>query len=182
VLTGAGSSEAAVGILARIRSEIIACGYLVQLTAIEIPLGLAMVLAGDYAKGVADLENTLKRFSTWRNPRMMAWCHLALGQIYLALATAGRMPPSRVLRKNAGFFVRTLPSAKRRARKHLEAAVQFAQKADTAGMLAQALAGLGFLSKAQGQAAPADGYFEEARAIADGLGAAKLVARIDAAL
>jgi class 3 adenylate cyclase/tetratricopeptide (TPR) repeat protein len=182
VLTGAGRADAAVGILDRIRREIIKCGYLVQLTAIEIPLGLAMTLSGDYAKGVADLENTLRRFSTWRNPRMMAWGHLALGSIYLALATAERMPPPRTLRKNAGFFMRALPTAKRRARKHLEAAVEFAQKADTAGMLAQALAGLGFLSKAQGQATLADGYFEEARAIAEGLGASKLVARIDAAL
>ncbi|MGA7456775.1 MAG: hypothetical protein WBW51_05550, partial [Methyloceanibacter sp.] len=146
------------------------------------PCGMAMVGTGDYAGGVADLENTLRRFSKWRNPRMLAWGHLALGEIYLQLATAGRLPPPRLLRKNASFFVRALPGAKRRARKHFEAAVQFAQKADTAGMLAQALTGLGELSKVTGHPGLARGYLEEARAIAEGLNAEKLIQRIDTAL
>ncbi len=182
VLVGAGQAEAAYHILERVRREIIKCGYLVQLTAIEIPCGVAMVGTGNYAGGVADLENTLKRFAKWRNPRMMAWGHLALGEIYLQLATADRLPPARVLRKNASFFVRALPGAKRRARKHFEEAVRFAQKADTAGMLAQALTGLGELSRSIGQTGLAHGYLEEARAIAEGLNAEKLIERIDAAL
>lgn len=182
VLTGAGRAEAGLTILERIRREIIRCGYLVQLTAIEIPCGIAMVGTGDYAGGVADLENTLARFAKWRNPRMLAWGHLALGEIYLQLATAGKLPPARIIRKNASFLVRALPAAKRRARKHFEEAVQFAQKADTTGMLAQALAGLGIVSKATGQLTLAHGYLEEARAIAEGLKATKLIARIDAAL
>jgi tetratricopeptide (TPR) repeat protein len=182
VLTGAGRAEAGRAILERVRREIIRCGYLVQLTAIEIPCGLAMAGTGDYAAGVADLENTLKRFAKWRNPRMMAWGHLVLGEIYLQLATAGRLPPPRILRKNASFFVRALPGAKRRARRHFEEAVQFAQKADTAGTLAQALTGLGELNKTMGQTTLARGYLEEARQIAEGLNAAKLIERIDAAL
>lgn len=182
VLTGAGRADAGLTILERIRREIIRCGYLVQLTAIEIPCGIAMVGTGDYAGGVADLENTLARFAKWRNPRMLAWGHLALGEIYLQLATAGKLPPARIIRKNASFLVRAFPAAKRRARKHFEEAVQFAQKADTTGMLAQALAGLGIVSKATGQLTLAHGYLEEARAIAEGLKATKLIARIDAAL
>jgi class 3 adenylate cyclase/tetratricopeptide (TPR) repeat protein len=181
VLAGAGRARESLTILERVRREIIRCGYLVQLTAIEIPCGLAMVGSGDYAGGVADLENTLKRFSTWRNKRMLAWAHLALGEIYLRLATSERLPPPKILRKNASFFVRALPSARRRARRHFEEAIRFAQKADTAGTLAQALAGLGFVSKAAGQAVLAQGYLEEARAIAEGLGANRLIARIDTA-
>jgi hypothetical protein len=49
-------------------------------------------------------------------------------------------------------------------------------------MLAQALAGLGLLTKAMGQTTLAQGYLEEARAIAELLNAEMLVARIDAAL
>lgn len=182
VLTSAGNAEAGLEILERIRREIIKCGYLVQLTAIEIPCGMAMVGAGNYAGGVADLENTLKRFSTWRNPRMLAWGHLALGEIYLQLATAGRLPPARTLRRNASFFLRALPGSRRRARKHFEQAVHHAQKADTTGMLAQALTGLGLVTKVMGHTALAQGYLEEARAIAEGLRAGTLIARIDAAL
>ena len=182
VLAGAGQADAALSILERVRREIIRCGYLVQLTAVEIPCGIAMVGTGNYAGGVADLENTLKRFSKWRNQRMMAWGNLALGEIYLQLAMADRLPSARVLRKNASFFVHALPGAKRRARKHFEAAVQFAQKADTAGMLAQALTGLGELTKFAGHVGLARGYLEEARAIAEGLNAEKLIQRIDAML
>jgi hypothetical protein len=112
---------------------------------------------------------------------MLAWGHLALGETYLRLATAGRLPSPRALRRNASFFVRALPAARRRARKHFEEALRFAQKADTPGFLAQALAGLGFVSKAAGQPVLAHGYLEEARAIAEGLGAERLIARIDAA-
>jgi hypothetical protein len=77
------------------------------------------------------------------------------------------------LRKNASFFVRALPSARCRARRHFEEAIRFAQKAD--------LAGLGFVCKAAGQAVLAQGYMEEARAIAEGLGANRLITRIDRA-
>jgi hypothetical protein len=49
-------------------------------------------------------------------------------------------------------------------------------------MLAQALAGLGFLGRGSGQSAESRLYLEEARQIAEDLGAEKLVARITAAL
>ncbi len=182
VLVGAGRPIEGLNILARLRREVIESSYLVQLTWIEIPCGIAMVRAGDFAGGIADLENTLRRFANWRNSRMMAWGHLTLGEIYLQLATATKLPSPRLLRRNASFFVRALPGAKRRARKHFEKAVQFAQQADTAGMLAQALAGLGALCMATGQLGLARGYFEEARMIAERLDAHKLIARIDATL
>jgi tetratricopeptide (TPR) repeat protein len=179
VLAGAERAEGK-NVLARVRAEIVGCGYLVQLTAIDIPYGAAIVRAGDYAGGVAHLEQCIATFSTWRNKRMLAWAHLVLGEIYRGLAA--KRPPMRVLRQNARFFVGALPGAKRRAREHLEAAMRFAQAADTPGLLAQALAGLGFLSAASGQHAESREYLEEARQIADELGAEKLSARIAAAL
>jgi hypothetical protein len=111
---------------------------------------------------------------------MLAWAHLALGEIYRGLA--GARPSIRLLRQNARFFVAALPGAKRRAREHLEQAVRYAQDADTPGMLAQALASLGLLGAAAGHDAQARGYLEEARAIAEDLGAEKLADRISAAL
>jgi hypothetical protein len=83
-------------ILERLRREVIEASYLVQLTTIEIPCGMAMVLSGDYAGGVADLENTLARFSAWRNKRMLASGHLALGEVYLSLATSGKFPAPKM--------------------------------------------------------------------------------------
>jgi class 3 adenylate cyclase/tetratricopeptide (TPR) repeat protein len=182
VMVGAGRPLEGLGILERLRREVIESSYLVQLTTIEIPCGVAMVLAGDYAGGVADLENTLARFASWRNTRMMAWGHLALGEVYLSLAMSGKLPPPKMLRQNASFFVRAIPSAKRRARRHLEEAIRHASEADTPGILAQGLAALGLLSKWGGQIAPAQKFFAQARAIAEEIGAKTLVGRIDAAL
>src|SRR5262249_7143225 len=113
---------------------------------------------------------------------MLAWGHLALGEVYLALATSDKLPPTKMLRQNATFFVRALPSAKRRARRHLQEAVRYAREADTPGILAQGLVDLGVLSKWGGQLAPAQKFLEQARAIAEGIGAKTLVGRIDAAL
>ena len=182
VLLGAGRPVEALSILQRLRREVIESSYLVQLTLIEIPCGVAMVQSGDYAGGVADLENTLARFASWRNKRMLAWGHLALGEVYLELATDGKLPPSKVLRQNASFFVRAIPAAKRRARRHLEQAVRYSHDAGTPGILAQALADLGLLCKSTGQLPAARKFLDEARVIAEELGARKLIARIDAAL
>ncbi len=55
-------------------------------------------------------------------------------------------------------------------------------KADTPGVLAQGLADLGLLSKAAGQIEAARRFLQQARAIAEELGAKKLIGRIDAAL
>jgi class 3 adenylate cyclase/tetratricopeptide (TPR) repeat protein len=182
VLVGAGRPAEGLSILERLRREVIDSSYMVQLTAIEIPLGLAMALAGDYAGGVADLENTLKRFSTWRNKRLLAWGNLALGEVYLSLATTEKLPAPNILRRNASFFVLALPRAKSRARKHLKEAVRLAQAANAKGTLAQALADLGALSKSTGEQTVARAYFDEARAIATELGIKTLIGRIDAAL
>jgi class 3 adenylate cyclase/tetratricopeptide (TPR) repeat protein len=181
VLVGAGRPVEALSILERLRREVITASYLVQLTTIEIPCGVAMVLSGDYAGGVADLENTLARFSAWRNKRMLASGHLALGEVYLSLATSGKSPAPEMLRQNASFAAPAIPSVEGRALRHLEEAVRYASEADTPGLLAQGLADLGLLSKWGGQLAPAREFFEQARAIAEELGAKTLVSRIDAA-
>ncbi|MET0792427.1 MAG: AAA family ATPase, partial [Polyangiaceae bacterium] len=180
VLTFAGRAEEGRDILARVRQELLDAGYLVQLTAIDIPYGLAMVGSGDFAGGVAHLEQCIATFSGWRNKRMLAWAHLALGEIYRGLGS--QRPSIRMLRQNVRFFAGALPVAKRRAREHLQEAVRYAQAADTQGMLAQALAGLGFLGAASGQRTESRLYLEEAQQIAEDLGAEKLAARIAAAL
>lgn len=182
VLVGAGRAADGLTLLERLRREVIEASYLVQLTTIEIPCGLAMVQSGDYGRGVADLKNTLARFAAWRNSRMVAVGHLALGQTYLSLAGAGALPTARALRQNASFFMRALPGARRRARRHFEEAVRFAREADAPGLLAEGLAGLGLLAEAGRRPDAARKLLEEARAIAEEIGAKHLVGRIDAAL
>ncbi|HZP09694.1 ATP-binding protein [Methyloceanibacter sp.] len=181
VLAGAGRAAEGLNLLERLRREVIEASYLVQLATIEIPCGVAMVQSGDYARGVADLGNTLARFAAWSNKRMVAAGHLALGQTYLSLANA-KAPPARALRQNASFFVRAIPGARRRARRHFEAAVRCAREADAPGILAQGLAGLGRLAEAGRRPDAARKLLDEARAIAEEIGAKSLVGRIDAAL
>jgi hypothetical protein len=60
----------------------------------------AIVQSGDYAGGIAHLEQCIATFSTWHNERMLAWAHLALGEIYRGLA-AKRPPTSLAPRSSA---------------------------------------------------------------------------------
>jgi class 3 adenylate cyclase/tetratricopeptide (TPR) repeat protein len=180
VLVGAGRASEGLVILQRALRQVFETKYLVQLTVIEIPAGIARAMSGDYAGGVADLEAALVRFSTWRNKRMLAWGHLALGEIYRGLAA--KAPSPEVVQRDASFFQQALPETEARARKHLDEAINLANKADAPGFAARGLAGLGFLDQAAGRPEAARQRLEEARAIAEGLGAQKLVERIHSAL
>ncbi|MCJ7599647.1 MAG: hypothetical protein MUO41_13705 [Methyloceanibacter sp.] len=178
VLADAGRAEGRNG-LARVRAEVVGCGYLVQLTAIDIPYGAAIVQSGDYAGGVGHLEQCIHLLDL----AQQADAGLGASRTRRDLSWAcGQAASDARSCQNARFFVGALPWAKRRAREHLEAAMRFAQAADTPGLLAQALASLGFLSAASGQHAESREYLEEARQIADELGAEKLSVRIAAAL
>ncbi len=60
--------------------------------------------------------------------------------------------------------------------------MRYSHDAGTPGILAQALADLGLLCKWTGQLPATRKFLDEARAIAEEIGARKLIARIDAAL
>ena len=78
--------------------------------------------------------------------------------------------------------MRHAPSAARRAKDHLETAIELGSKARMDGLVAQAHLGLGMLSRARKRPDEAARHLETAREAAASLGWPHLSAEIDAAL
>jgi uncharacterized protein HemY len=70
---------------------------------------------------------------------------MILGEIYLRMALGKQKPVLRVLLRNLGFVLRTLPRASHKTRRHLEEAVHRARHVGMPGILARSLLDLGLL-------------------------------------
>jgi class 3 adenylate cyclase/tetratricopeptide (TPR) repeat protein len=154
---------------------------MVGLVSAEIPYGLALIAAGRLAEGVRAIERATQQYTDWGNPWARAFRHWILGRVYLQVAHGGRRPPLGVVLRNLGFLARTVPFARRLARRHLEAAVQEARRLPNPSALGDALFHLGSLHASAGRTGEARACFEEARAVAASIEASALAERIDAA-
>jgi tetratricopeptide (TPR) repeat protein len=141
--------------------------FQVLLTYVEIPYGIARVFSGKLQEGVGDLHGAIELFSRWGNSRMVAWAHLALGEIWLHQAASDN-----------SLFQENLDKAKR----HLEEAIRIGQKANADGHVAEAMLNLSLLAKASEQFDVATNYLERARSVAAPLGWPELTGRIQTTL
>ncbi len=164
-----GRGREAFALLRSAREECVAGDFLVVLTGIDIPYGLALVQTGAVAAGVRWIEETMRRWGGG-NPTLIGLGHLALGEIYLEMATGGRRPPARVVLDNLGFLLRVLPLARRRARAHLVEALRVTRELDMRLWEARTRFLLGRLEASRGRAREARQAFEEAERLAREVG------------
>jgi tetratricopeptide (TPR) repeat protein len=136
-------------------------------TWFDVPFGVALVISGQLTAGVGWIEAAIGRAIEDGNQGLPASGHMVLGEIYLAMVRGEKKTPLPVILKNAGFIVRTLPFARRLARRHLQEAVRRAREADLPGVLARSLFDLGLLSTAGRRSAEARRHFEEALPLAE---------------
>jgi hypothetical protein len=127
------------------------------------------------------IEEARRRFAEWGNAMGVAFAHLTLGEIYLRITRRETTLSPRMLLRNLGFAVRTLPVASRKARRELEQAVRLTRELGMGAWLARSLLGLGFLCQAEGRVADARRHLEDAQEAGDPHSAV-LGARIRAAL
>ncbi|MFQ5899736.1 MAG: AAA family ATPase, partial [Candidatus Methylomirabilia bacterium] len=148
-LTMMGRGQEGLEIIQEVRREFVAGEFLYPLLTIDIPYGASMVLAGRMAAGVRWVEDAIRRFAEWGNETQPTVGHMVLGEIYLQMALGEKKPPLRIILKNLGFVLRTLPVAARKARRHLEEAIRLTRELDMPGYLARSLLDLGLLCKAK---------------------------------
>ncbi len=177
-----GRSHRGLALLRDVRREIVANDYLVLLTGVDYPYGAALVLAGEMAAGVRWVRDSIRRFTAWGNESIPAVGHMILGEIHLRMVVGGERPPFRVLLRNLGFLLLTVPFAAGRARRHLERAIRIARDVDVPAVLARSLLDMGLLSKAEGDGSAARAYLEEALRVAEPLELPVLGEKIRAAL
>jgi class 3 adenylate cyclase len=146
------------------------------------PLGVAMLIEGDFAGGVRFIKVAIERNEREGCPVARDFARIFLAEIYLAfLAPKQKLPLSVVLR-NLPFLIRTIPTARRRALELLMQARNNPSFAGTTYFRARIDADLGTLHKLAKRRAEARLYFMQARPVAESLGVTGLLSKIDAAL
>ena len=128
------------------------------------------------------IERMIREFGEMGNRGSSLLGNMVLGEIYLEVALGEEKPPLKVLLRNLGFVLRTVPFAKAKARRHLSLALAEARRMDAPSFAARILYDLGRLSRAQKRGPEAEAAFAEARALAETAEAPALLAKIDAAL
>lgn len=144
------------------------------------PLGLAMVLQGDFSGGVRFLESAIKYHDTTGSPNSGRLTRLMLAQIYIELLAPKSKPPLPVLLKHLPFLIVTKFRGWNRAVQILLDA-QKSFLGDGGFYWASVDTHLGILYKMARRETEAQKYFVQARATAARIGATALVAKIDAA-
>lgn len=109
-------------VLGAVRQEMVDADYLAPLLGVDIPYGVATVLAGRMRAGIRWIEDAIARFASWGNKTQPAFGRLVLGEIYLQMALGDNKPSLGVMIRNLGFILSNVPFAAARARRYLEQA------------------------------------------------------------
>jgi tetratricopeptide (TPR) repeat protein len=146
-------------------------------------LGVGLLLDGQYERATRWLD---ERFLVYQRIGARAlhlgFLRLYLGEAYLGLVLREPRPDVGTVMKNLGFLVRSLPFARRRARRALEEAAKYFHADGATGARARAELGLGLVSRAAGDKARARRHLSEARDLATAADAADIRERAHLAL
>ena len=177
-----GQAQQGLMLLRDVRREAVAADFLFILFGIDIPYGTVMVLAGKMSAGVRWIEESMERYAELGGANQLAFCHAILGEIYLEIAIGEERPTLRMILSNLGFLLRTLPFARRKARHHLEKAIESFRDGGVPHWLTRSLLNLALLCQAQKRWDEAQTQLEEAERIAATLDSAPLNERLRLAL
>ena len=126
-------------------------------------LGVGLLLDGQYGRATRWLD---ERYEAYRHTGARAlhlgFLRLYLGEAYLGIALGEQRPSFSGIVKNLGFLVKTIPFARRKARRALEEALALFETEDARGAIARAQLDLGLLANAEGRAEQARAFLERA--------------------
>ena len=178
-LAGLGRTSEAFKIFHELRDRFLAGKVHIFLAVIDPQIGLVNVLNGNIAKGVRWIEESKKRVTDWGFDNISGIADYFLGQIFFRMAFGEAKPPVGVLLKNSGFLLMNLPRAKVKTRQYLETALNSFRERDARGWSAKTLMSMAMLSAKKKQPDKARDQFNEARVLAEFVGANNLVDTID---
>jgi hypothetical protein len=145
-------------------------------------LGVAMALEGDFAGGVRFLEAAIQRNEHEGGLPNRDFVGIVLAETYLEFLAPRQKPPAMVVLKNLPFLIMTILTGRRRALELLMRARDNPMFAGATYYRARIDADLGLLHKLAKRRDKARFFLMQARPIAESLGAAGLLSKIDAAL
>jgi class 3 adenylate cyclase len=137
----------------------------------DIVHGIGVVMAGDFASGVAMLSDCVGRFRELGHRRAAAQALLFLGQLQAAVAACDEHCNLPVARGPVALPVTHIPpDTADNAHESLSGALDLARDTEMGGIAALALDGLARLARLRSDHARAAGWAEEARAEASAVG------------
>ena len=137
--------------------------------------GVLLIAKGQMSRGFALIDAA--RSACLENDRIttLGVVEYILGRIYLQLAMPGKSVNLRILVRNLGFLVTTVPQAARKAEHHLLRAIEIAEKIGAKGILGQAYLDLGRLRKKGGKVDEARKFINSSIELFEILGAEVLL-------
>jgi len=125
-------------------------------------LGIILISRGDFSKGLNFIEEA--RQSALKSERKWL-CVVAeniLGNVYSQIAARTGPASLSAMAKNAGFLMKNIPFAAKRAEDHLKKAIEVSKEMGAPGLLAQSYFNLGLLCKAKKKIENAKEYISAA--------------------
>jgi hypothetical protein len=169
--------------LERHRAHAIANGWQYAALAAQAPLGVALLMRGDFRKGVRVLEGLIDRVESELGYRAYAdWTRIFLAEFYIALLLGEQKPSLRVVLKNLLFLATAKRAAAKRAEALLRRAIENPQFSRHGALRARIDFNLGILFKVLGRKEHALAHLRHGRDAALAQEATPLAAKIDVAI
>ena len=125
-------------------------------------LGIVMAAKGRMSEGIARIEKTRASLLGDSLEFFSSEAEFALGKSYLQMVVKKEPVSLKLLSKNIGFLVRTLPFAADRAEIHFRRVYELAKKYGSDAFMGHACLGLGLLHKAKKRNKKARDYLSKA--------------------
>ena len=114
--------------------------------------GMALIAQGNLKQGMPSFESAMQVFLERRSLWRYASGHYSIGRVYSKMAQGGgEKRDFSFLMKNAGFLIKSLPVAYKKAVEHLNIAIKTAGEIGAKSYLGQAYLELGKLHQAKGK-------------------------------
>jgi class 3 adenylate cyclase/tetratricopeptide (TPR) repeat protein len=113
--------------------------------------GVVMIAKGQMARGLEQIERTLRNCAEHERRCFEAYFEYILGRVFVQMVTRSVPIPLLAIIKNLPFLLRTLPFAAGRAEQHLGRSIALAEEAGAGYVAGIALLDLGVLHLAKGR-------------------------------
>jgi tetratricopeptide (TPR) repeat protein len=143
----------------------------IRKTGAEVLSNAVLIARGNLSRGIKNLHRLQADFSENGQKYFFAVGESILGNIYIQMIKSKTPKDFKVIAKNIGFLMKTVPLAAKKAERHYRAAIETANEIGAKGVLGQSYLGLGHLCKIKKRNDEATQYISNAIDIFEECGA-----------
>jgi class 3 adenylate cyclase/tetratricopeptide (TPR) repeat protein len=122
--------------------------------------GVISLAKGEFQKGLNVLKKAEQRYINNGAKVRVAWQNQLLGRFYLKFVEGGGSISMNSIIKNSIFFLKTIPLAGRKAKHHLEKAIEISNQIGAGMILGPTMLDLGYLYRLKKNSEMAEKYFQ----------------------